>query len=64
MKGTIKTLLEKKRCGFITGEDGKDYFFHQSALKNAKFDELGVGQEVEFEDAEGEKGPRAEDVYV
>ena len=64
MKGTIKKLLSDKKCEFITGDDRKDYFFHSSALKNAKFDDLGEGQECEFEDAEGEKGPRAEDVYV
>ena len=64
MTGTIKTLLTEKGCGFIKGEDGVDYFFHRSALKNVSFDELERGREVTFEDAEGEKGPRAEDVYV
>ena len=64
MKGTIKKLLTEKGCGFIKGDDRVEYFFHQSALKNAKFDELGEGQEVTFEDAEGSKGPRAEDVYI
>ncbi len=64
MQGVIKKLLSAKRCGFITGRDKKDYFFHQSALKNCKFEELGEGQEVEFEDEEAEKGPRAADIYV
>ena len=64
MKGTIRKLLSDKGCGFIVGDDRKDYFFHKSALKNAKFDELGEGEEVEFEDSEGAKGPRAEDIYV
>lgn len=64
MNGTIKTLLKDKKCGFITGEDGKDYFFHASALKNVDYESLERGTEVTFEDAEGAKGPRAEDVYV
>lgn len=64
MTGMIKTLNKGKGFGFITGEDHKDYFFHRSQVKNAQFEELEVGQEVTFEDSEGEKGPRAEDVYV
>ena len=64
MKGTIKTLLRDKRCGFIRGEDGMDYFFHQSALKNIGYDDIESQQDVEFEPGEGTKGPRAEDVYV
>jgi len=63
MKGTIKMLVKDKKFGFITAE-GKDYFFHHSALKNASFEDLSKGQEVEFEDSEGEKGARAEDIYV
>ena len=64
MTGTIKSLFADKGFGFIKGEDGKDYFMHRSACKNCKIDELGVGQEVTFEEDEGPKGPRAEDVYV
>lgn len=64
MTGTIKTLNKEKKFGFIAGEDGIDYFFHASNLKNCGFEELTRGREVTFEDAEGSKGPRAEDVYV
>lgn len=64
MTGTIKKLLTDKNCGFIRGEDGVDYFFHKSALKNADYDNLHEGDDVTFEDAEGQKGPRAEDIYV
>lgn len=64
MIGTIKKLLVDKRCGFIQGENRIDYFFHESVLKNATYDSLGEGQEVTFEDSEGTKGPRAEDVFV
>jgi CspA family cold shock protein len=63
MTGTIKKLLTDKRCGFITA-GGKDYFFHASNLKNADYEALEEGREVTFEDADGLKGPRAEDVYV
>ncbi len=30
MKGIIKTYLPEKKYGFIKGDDGKDYFFHES----------------------------------
>ena len=29
MKGTITTYLPEKLYGFIKGDDGKDYFFHE-----------------------------------
>lgn len=64
MKGTIKTLFPEKGFGFIKGEDNKEYFMHRSACKNCKIEDLGVGQEVEFEDEDGPKGPRAADVFV
>ena len=64
MTGTIKTINMEKGFGFIIGEDGKEYFFHRSGLKNAQLSDLERGTEVTFEDAEGAKGPRAEDIYV
>jgi cold shock CspA family protein len=33
MKGTIKTYLPEKQYGFIKGDDGKDYFFHESEFR-------------------------------
>lgn len=64
MTGVIKNVNKEKNYGFIKGEDGKEYFVHSSALKNCTMDDLEPGREVTFEDAEGPKGPRAEDVYV
>ncbi len=64
MKGTIKRIYPEKGYGFLRGDDGKDYFLHRSACKNCKLEELGEGQEVEFEDAESDRGLRAENVYA
>jgi len=64
MTGTIKRLIQDKQFGFIRDEKGKEYFFHSSGLKNAQFAALQEGQEVTFEDTDGVKGPRAEDIYV
>jgi CspA family cold shock protein len=63
MKGTIIRLVDKG-FGFIRGEDNKEYFFHRSAIKNAQFEALRDGTEVEFNESQGNKGPRAEDVFV
>lgn len=64
MTGKIVRLMQEKGFGFIQGENRLEYFFHRTSLKNARFDELEQGQDVTFEDAEGDKGLRAEDVYV
>lgn len=64
MNGTIKRIKTEGGFGFILGEDKKEYFFHRSAVKNARFEELNEGDAVTFEESEGQKGPRAEDVYL
>jgi cold shock protein len=61
MNGKIKTLTDKG-FGFIAASDGADYFFHQSACRDVRFDELRQGQTVAFEMGQGPKGPRAENV--
>lgn len=65
MNGTIKKLLTDKRCGFIRGTDGIDYFFHESKLqKSISYDDLEAGQPATFEEADGPRGPYAEDVQL
>lgn len=62
MTGTIKTLTEKG-FGFITREgEAKDLFFHSKDLVGITFDELKVGDTLNFEVAQGEKGPSAKNV--
>src|SRR5262245_45913457 len=64
MTGVVKRIVREKGFGFNQDERGKEYFFHATALKNVRWDDLEVGREVTFEDAEGTKGPRAEDIFV
>ena len=61
-QGTIKKLTDKG-FGFIEGERG-DIFFHHSSVENGAFDNLYEGQTVEYEEGQGPKGPRAENVKV
>jgi CspA family cold shock protein len=61
--GTIKKLISERGFGFITAEDGKDYFFHKDGLASSlDFDRLIGGESVSFEVEAGPKGPRATDV--
>ncbi len=62
MNGTIKRKMNDKGFGFVVGEDGNEYFFHQSACTGTPFDSLREGQAVTFERGQGPKGPRAENV--
>lgn len=58
--GTVKKLISDRGFGFITGEDGKDYFFHRDSLEQSlDFDRLNGGERVSFEIQSSPKGPRA-----
>jgi CspA family cold shock protein len=61
--GTIKRITDKG-FGFIATEEGKEYFFHQSACGTTPFDDLREGQTVSFTVGQGTKGPRAENVNL
>jgi cold shock protein len=60
-EGKIKRLTDKG-FGFIDAGDGKDVFFHMSALEGCRFDDLSDGQRVSYNMGQGPKGPRAENV--
>lgn len=63
MTGTIKTLAKERGFGFISADDGQEYFFHQSELRGGlTFPQLKEGQHVTFEPRQSEKGPRAADI--
>jgi CspA family cold shock protein len=59
--GTIKKLVSDRGFGFITAEDGKDFFFHRSGT-DVDFDSLQGGERVQFEVETSPKGPRAKAV--
>jgi len=57
--GTVKWFNDSKGYGFIQQEGGSDIFVHYSAIQGDGYKTLVEGQKVEFEIAEGEKGPKA-----
>jgi cold shock protein len=61
--GTVKWFNDSKGFGFITpDEGGKDLFVHYTNVAGEGFKSLTEGTKVEFEPAEGEKGPVATNV--
>ena len=62
MKGTVKKFDPLKGYGFITGEDGQDYFVHKSALKGSITLAPGVG--VTFDGSQGDRGMKADNVAL
>ena len=62
-EGTIKRLTQKG-FGFIDTGTEKDLFFHMSNVEGTQYDSLQEGQRVSFNEGQGPKGPRAENVRV
>jgi len=63
--GTVKWFNDAKGYGFIAPEDGgKDVFVHHTAIAGEGFKTLSEGAKVEFETAEGAKGPEAKNVVL
>jgi CspA family cold shock protein len=63
--GTVKKIVADRGFGFITGDDGKDYFFHRDALDaSVGFERLAGGEKVEFDAQSGPRGPRAINVRL
>jgi CspA family cold shock protein len=60
--GTIKRLVRDRGFGFIRDDNGQEWFFHRSSVREGSFDQLNEGQRVSFEEEPSAKGPRAGDV--
>ncbi len=64
MKGKVKFYNPKEGYGFITGEDRKDYFVHNSGIVMNGYRKLRNRQEVEFDIKPSERGDMADNVKV
>jgi len=61
-QGTVKKLTDRG-FGFITRDGGdKDIFFHSKELQGVQYNDLKEGDRVQFEVADGPKGPNAVNV--
>lgn len=63
-QGTVKWFNNEKGYGFIAVDDGQDVFVHFSAIQSDGYRSLDENQRVEFEVAQGPKGPQAEAVRL
>ena len=70
MQGTISSLVPERGFGFIRSPEGRELFFHRTALVGTDFEELAEGLPVEFQvatethgDEPGER-PRAVSVRL
>jgi len=62
LKGTVKWFNNAKGYGFIGRDEGPDVFVHYSAIASEGYNSLQEGEKVEFEIAQGQKGPQAANV--
>ncbi|MCC6955707.1 MAG: cold-shock protein [Anaerolineales bacterium] len=61
-QGVVKWFNGSKGYGFIERDAGGDIFVHFSSILGDGYRNLEEGQRVEFNVAQGQKGPQAQDV--
>ena len=60
--GKVKFYNKEKKYGFITGDNGTDYFFHASGISNEIY--LKDGDRVEFKVVDGDRGAKAVEISL
>jgi cold shock CspA family protein/ribosome-associated translation inhibitor RaiA len=59
----IVARLHPDGYGFIATPEGREIYFHKNSVLDG-FESLAAGQEVRFDEEEGDKGPQASTVKV
>lgn len=60
IQGTVKVWDSIKGWGFIEDDDGYDFFLHVEQIRKGQ--KLRVGDRVNFDVSETQRGPTAENV--
>ncbi|MFU8818425.1 MAG: HPF/RaiA family ribosome-associated protein [Desulfurivibrio sp.] len=61
--GRVVSLDPTMDCGQIETPDGHLVYFHRNSVVGDAYDQLEVGSQVRFTEAEGDKGPQASTVH-
>ena len=59
LTGKVKWFNSKKGFGFITGDNGKDYFLHYSNIEMEGYKSLNENDKIEFKVEATDKGEKA-----
>ncbi len=59
-EGKVKFFNAAKHFGFVTADDGKEYFVHSSSVKDGV--SIAEGDRVSFDVVQGDRGPKADNV--
>ena len=62
MEGTVKWFNQAKGFGFVTGDDGQEYFVHHAQVSKSAL--LREQSRVSFEVKDTEKGKQAQNVSL
>ncbi len=63
--GTVKWFNDEKGFGFITPDEGdRDLFVHYTGIDGSGFKSLTENAKVEYEEEQGDKGPKAVSVRL
>jgi cold shock CspA family protein/ribosome-associated translation inhibitor RaiA len=61
--GKITELRPDQDFGYLTTNEGALLYFHRNSVMNGGFDELAIGESVQFVEAMGDTGPTANKVW-
>lgn len=59
LTGKVKWFNSKKGFGFITGDNGKDYFLHYSNIEMEGYKSLNENDKIQFQVEATDKGEKA-----
>jgi cold shock CspA family protein len=62
--GFVIRLFRNDGYGFIKSLEGREIYFHKNCLSAAEFNRLEIGTGVQWNEEEGENGPRATIVRI
>jgi cold shock CspA family protein/ribosome-associated translation inhibitor RaiA len=62
--GFVIRLFRNEGYGFIKSLEGREIYFHKNCLPAAEFNRLEIGTGVQWNEEEGEDGPRATIVRI